>query len=294
MVADTHRDSFEEEQAHLSEVILFIDAEIVEVERGRPAKAAYQEAADALQLGADDYLDSLRDARARPHFGRVDFRRDDEPTVATPLYIGERHVPDRVWSWTAPVAALYYAPARGGYTVRSRFIPGRVELKRQMDVVNSEIVSVVDVLRLAPPEDPTALEPPVSDAALEQALGALSQGDIQDIVETIQPEQYEQIAREREASDDHSRGGRERQEPSWAFTRLAYLLSPFSDLAPRAQPNASRVIMLGPSPAFLRYIGNLLPSLGHDDIRRRPCARGCLTVSPHAYGSTVRTGYSDS
>jgi DNA helicase IV len=126
MIDDTHERDFKQEEEYLQETIAFIDSEIVDTEARRPGQAAHQEAANAIQKNMDEYISRLKDAQPKPYFGRIDFRWDRYPNSKKPYYIGKHFIRGHVYSWEAPIAALYYNPMAGGYKVRDGYVKGRV------------------------------------------------------------------------------------------------------------------------------------------------------------------------
>jgi len=100
----------------------------------------------------------------------------------------------------------------------------------------------------------------VSEAALLRALAAERTGRMRDIVETIQAEQDE-IIRSDAAGVLVVDGGPGSGKTAVALHRAAYLLYHHREaLAKRA------VLIIGPNPTFLRYIGQVLPGLGETAV----------------------------
>ena len=161
---DIHSREREEEESHLREVVTFIDSEISRKQSRLPATAAYQATADQIQMLTEVTLDQLRAARHSPYFGRVDFRRGQEPEPMV-YYIGKHLAHPEVFSWTAPMAALFYNPAAGGYEAPRGFVSGQVELKRQCDIKETRLNSFVDVLRLPTAARLGALGPGTDESA---------------------------------------------------------------------------------------------------------------------------------
>ena len=99
---------------------------------------------------------------------------------------------------------------------------------------------------------------------------------LSDAVQTIQPEQYEQIAAtlkpvlivQGAAGSGKSLVG---------LHRIDFILSPFSNVGNLGRPTAERVIMFGPSAAFLEYVSDLLPSLGVRRVRQTTVSRWLLS-----------------
>ena len=83
----------------------------------------------------------------------------------------------------------------------------------------------------------------------------------------FQPEQYKQIA----ATDARVlivQGAAGSGKSLIGLHRIDFILSPFSDIGSLTRPTAERVIMFGPSPAFLEYVSGLLPGLGIRGVRQ--------------------------
>ena len=99
-----------------------------------------------------------------------------------------------------------------------------------------------------------------SEAALLAALGASRTGRMSDIVATIQVEQ-DRIIRAKPQGVMVVQGGPGTGKTAVALHRAAYLLYTHRQhLAKRG------VLVVGPNPTFLRYIGQVLPSLGETSV----------------------------
>ena len=92
---------------------------------------------------------------------------------------------------------------------------------------------------------------------LDQKLSEAGSSHLSDAVQTIQPEPYEQIA-------------------SIGSHRIDFILSPFSNIGSVRRPTAERVIMFGPSPAFLEYVSGMLPGLGVHRVRQTTVSQWLL------------------
>ncbi|RII15690.1 Helicase IV [Streptomyces sp. YIM 130001] len=174
------------------------------------------------------------------HIGRIGIRDDD--TERTPLLI----------DWRAPVARPFYLAT--GHTpmglVRRRHLTteGRV-----VTALHDEILDLGDATR-------TGHEDPNGDAVLLAALNAARTGRMGDIVQTIQAEQ-DRIIRAPHQGVMVVEGGPGTGKTAVALHRAAYLLYAQREvLAKRA------VLIVGPNPAFLGYIGEVLPSLGETGV----------------------------
>ncbi|MFI1912458.1 UvrD-helicase domain-containing protein [Nocardia sp. NPDC020380] len=99
-----------------------------------------------------------------------------------------------------------------------------------------------------------------ADAALLAALDAPREQTMRDIVATIQSEQDE-IIRLPHAGIVVIEGGPGTGKTAVALHRVAYLL-----YARREQLSRQGVLVVGPNPGFLTFIGSVLPSLGETDV----------------------------
>lgn len=177
---------------------------------------------------------------ARHHIGRIGMRADDESR--TPLLI----------DWRAPVARPFYL-ATGYETMglsRRRHLTTR---DRTVTALHDEILDLADTTR-------TGHESHDADEVLLAALGAARTGRMADIVRTIQAEQ-DRIIRAPRHGVLVVEGGPGTGKTAVALHRAAYLL-----YADREQLARRAVLIVGPNPAFLGYIGEVLPSLGETGV----------------------------
>ncbi|MFJ6695410.1 HelD family protein [Streptomyces sp. NPDC091272] len=180
------------------------------------------------------------DGAATHHIGRAGIRRDD--AERTPLLI----------DWRAPVARPFYLAT--GHTPmglrRRRHLTTR---GRTVTALHDEILDLRDTER-------TGHEDPSGDAVLLAALNGARTGRMADIVQTIQAEQ-DRIIRAPHRGVLVVEGGPGTGKTAVALHRAAYLLYAYREqLARRA------VLVVGPNPAFLGYIGDVLPSLGETGV----------------------------
>ncbi|MGA3146709.1 MAG: UvrD-helicase domain-containing protein, partial [Acidimicrobiales bacterium] len=183
-------------------------------------------------------------------FGRIDEEADDRS-----WHIGRRHVEDRcgdpvVVDWRAPVSMPFYrARADDAYGLKRR---------RQVMVDRRKVMAVADDLFAGADADLTGTRLRGGDALLAELEGART-GEMLDIVATIQAEQDEIIR----APLDRLlavQGGPGTGKTAVGLHRAAFLLY--------NHPSLSRagVLVIGPSRAFLRYISQVLPSLGEEAV----------------------------
>ncbi|WP_022917929.1 HelD family protein [Ruania albidiflava] len=185
-------------------------------------------------------------------FGRLD-RTDDSITYIGRMGLRAVDLEPLVIDWRAPAAADFYtATAASGSDVRRR---RHLRTRgRQVVAVNDELLQL-DHDGGAPVGGSAPAHEFVGEAALMQALAAERTGRMADIVTTLQAEQ-DAIIRTGPEGMLVVQGGPGTGKTAVALHRVAYLLYTYPTIAERG------VLVLGPSPAFLDYIGQVLPSLG--------------------------------
>ncbi|MGW6895113.1 HelD family protein [Streptomyces sp. NPDC054919] len=191
------------------------------------------------------------------HIGRIGIRRDD--AARTPLLI----------DWRAPVARPFYLAT--GYEPmglrRRRHITTQ---GRTVTDLHDEIMDLADTTR-------TGYESHDADEVLLAALTSARTGRMGDIVSTIQAEQ-DHIIRAPQRGVLVVEGGPGTGKTAVALHRAAYLL-----YADREQLAKRAVLIVGPNPAFLGYIGDVLPSLGETGVLLSTVAE--LFPGVHATGT---------
>ncbi|PWI10713.1 ATP-dependent DNA helicase [Streptomyces sp. NWU339] len=174
------------------------------------------------------------------HIGRIGLRADDEER--TPVLI----------DWRADVARPFYLAT--GHTPmglrRRRHITSE---GRRVTALHDEILDLGDETR-------TGHEDPTGDAVLLAALNSARTGRMGDIVRTIQADQ-DRIIRAPHRGVLVVEGGPGTGKTAVALHRAAYLLYEYRELLARRA-----VLIVGPNPAFLGYIGEVLPSLGETGV----------------------------
>lgn len=189
-------------------------------------------------------IDELSDSPAALCFGRID-RRDDQQ-----LHIGRRHVEDPdgqpvVIDWRAPSAVPFY---------RATVVdPMSLQRRRRFLLEGRNVVDLLDE-RLDDP-DAEAAGAYVPDPLLAEIERARS-SEMRDIVATIQAEQDVIIRAPLEACVV-VQGGPGTGKTAVGLHRAAFLLYTHRGLFQR-----ERLLIVGPNKIFLRYISQVLPSLG--------------------------------
>jgi len=191
-------------------------------------------------------------------FGRLDRAADLAPAERH-FYIGRIAVNDDeqeplVVDWRAPVAEPFYRATSVSPmgVVRRRHFLTRHGHGRVLLAIDDEVFD-----RAAAEAEGLSA---VGEAALFAALDRARTGRMGDIVATIQAEQDEAIRADLAGVLIVS-GGPGTGKTAVALHRAAYLL-----YTHRKKLASQGVLLVGPSPIFLRYIDQVLPSLGEDDV----------------------------
>ncbi len=259
--AESLDDAYLEEREKLATVIEAIKASAIEADSHMPARAAYKEAAKSIQKSLQARKDTFESALEQPYFGRVDYLEHDTQRPRD-IYIGQVNVPGtNVHAWVAPVARLYYTN-ENSYSAPSGEIRVRVDLKRYLRIRKGQLVELNDTYRRALPGASSRKAAAPSDALVAALSGVgASDGQLQVIVETIEPDQYEAIAN---VADKVLvvQGAAGSGKSEIGFHRIAYLLSPFNEVSPRERPTTQTTLLVGPSRSFREYVSDILPRLG--------------------------------
>ncbi|AIS00619.1 HelD family protein [Streptomyces glaucescens] len=209
----------------------------------------------------------------RHHIGRIGLRADD--AERTPILI----------DWRADVARPFYLAT--GHT------PMGLRRRRHISTEGRTVTALHDEFLDVGDRERTGHEDPSGDAVLLAALNSARTGRMTDIVQTIQAEQDE-IIRAPHRGVLVVEGGPGTGKTAVALHRAAYLLYEHRELlAKRA------VLIVGPNPAFLGYIGEVLPSLGETGVllatvgELYPGVRATATDSPEAAAVKGRAEMAD-
>jgi DNA helicase IV len=184
------------------------------------------------------------------------FGRTDDDSRGT-LYIGRIGLRDndydlKLIDWRAPAARAFYAatPRNPAGLVRRRHIYTRL---RQVTGVDDE---VFDLDKLSEADRGTLS----GEAALIAAVSSARTGRMADVVATIQAEQ-DRVIRAELPGILVVQGGPGTGKTVAALHRAAYLLYTHRRILERRG-----VLVIGPNATFLRYISQVLPSLGETDV----------------------------
>ncbi|MFB9521539.1 HelD family protein [Streptomyces cremeus] len=217
-----------------------VERDVAVIERSATLTAL--NAADSgLCFGRLDFApESEGEPGATHHIGRMGIRRDD--AERSPLLV----------DWRAAVARPFYLAT--GHT------PMGLRRRRHLTTKGRTVTALHDeILDLGDPTR-TGHEDPTGDAVLLAALNGARTGRMSDIVQTIQAEQ-DRVIRAPHRGVLVVEGGPGTGKTAVALHRAAYLL-----YAHREQLARRAVLIVGPNPAFLSYIGDVLPSLGETGV----------------------------
>ena len=187
----------------------------------------------------------------KPYFGRVDFENEWGEVA---YYFGIESLLKNneviVNDWRSPIGNLYYEGVYGksSYVSPKGVVEGNITLKRQYKFDKGELKHYVD----------TGLS--ISDELLIDVFGKNSDVVMKNIVSTIQKEQNEAI-RYNNDNDLLVLGVAGSGKTSIALHRIAYLVYKDS-----IKYDSSKVCFITPNDIFYKYIDNVLPELGEENV----------------------------
>ena len=201
---------------------------------------------DALATHFAELSSRLDNVEERLVFGRLDMKDHATHYIGRISLLDEHSAPLLV-DWRAPISAPFYqATAQEPLgVVRRRHIATRA---RTVTSVEDELLDVDQAQHQG-----LTLQ---GEGALMSALSSARSGRMGDIVATIQGEQ-DRVIRASDRGILVVQGGPGTGKTAVALHRAAYLL-----YTQRERLERSGVLIIGPSRTFLRYIEQVLPSLG--------------------------------
>jgi AAA domain len=256
-----------QEQAYFDRALALRDRQHAVFERA-PSLSAHPKAVLELRrrvsgLGVVDPDEAVA-------FGRID-------AGGQRWYIGKGAIWDDdndlvVVNWQAPIAAPFYTATPHD--------PEGLDARRVYRCQCNQIQAIEEIVfrdlaeAIAEGREPG---PVLSDALLD-SLGRDRSGELAEIVATIQAAQYDVVSREVDQLLV-VQGGPGTGKTVVGLHRVSWLLFNLRD---RLEPND--VLIVGPNPAFVRYISAVLPSLGDEAVVQLPLS---------ALGPRVRIGSVD-
>lgn len=191
-----------------------------------------------------------------PYFSRIDFTEEGYDDTEK-IYIGLFNLMDentheiKIYDWRAPISSLYYRAELGHveYKAPSGIIKGIVSLKRQYKINKGKLEYFFDS------------NVNIVDEMLMEALSQNMTSKMKTIVETIQKQQ-DLIIRDLDNDLLVVHGVAGSGKSSVALHRIAFLL--YQGLNQKL--SANNVIVISPNTLFSKYISNVLPELGEDNI----------------------------
>ena len=205
---------------------------------------------DALATHFAELSSRLDNVEERLVFGRLDMK-DHATHYIGRISLLDEHSSPLLVDWRAPISAPFYqATAQEPLgVVRRRHIATRA---RTVTSVEDELLDLDQAQHQG-----LTLQ---GEGALMSALSSARSGRMGDIVATIQGEQ-DRVIRASDRGILVVQGGPGTGKTAVALHRAAYLL-----YTQRERLERSGVLIIGPSRTFLRYIEQVLPSLGESGV----------------------------
>lgn len=260
MQARDHEQAIRDEQDYVSMLYRTLDAEREFSQRrlnealGRKASTPQERQDRNVEATTQsDRLGQLNTVEQGLCFGRLDYGDGSASHIGRiGLFDSENDYEPLLLDWRAPASRPFYLATAAS--------PDGVRMRRHLRTFSRSVVDVNDEtldLDAAGADDGLGL---AGEAALLAALEQRRTGEMGDIVSTIQAEQ-DRIIRADLNGVTVVQGGPGTGKTAVALHRAAYLLYTY-----RQQLSTRGVLVIGPNDEFLRYIGQVLPSLGESGV----------------------------
>jgi DNA helicase IV len=225
-------------------------ADVLRQAGGTPAARTER---DVLAVMYGQQLAQLSAAENGLCFGRLEFCDGARSYIGRlGMHADNDDYDQLLMDWRADAARPFYLATAAS--------PGEVRVRRHIKTRGRTVARLDDeVLDLAL-ADPSKHEGLTGESALLAALNTSRTGRMRDIVETIQAEQ-DRVIRSAMPGVLVVQGGPGTGKTAVALHRAAYLLYTY-----RRQLEKRGVLVIGPNATFLRYIGQVLPSLGETSV----------------------------
>lgn len=225
--------------------------------RGGHGSPTQRSERDSFAVMYEDRLIQLRSVEDRLVFGRIDDVHGNQRHIGRIGLSDERHEPI-LTDWRADAARPFYeaTPENHGDATMRRHITLNL---RQVAALEDEVLDIHSQ-QISQAHHQGTL---TGEGALLASLSSRRTGKMTDIVATIQAEQ-DKIIRSDLNQAVVVQGGPGTGKTAVALHRAAYLL-----YTHRRTLERSGVLVVGPSPTFLHYIDQVLPSLGETGVVSR-------------------------
>jgi DNA helicase IV len=251
LVEDVYTHELQQEQAHFNMAREAYDASLTASD---PKQWGVGTAAERRAMKKNFDSRAVLEAHEAVAFGRMDL--DDGESY----YVGKAPIKtennDRlVISWKSPLATKYYQA-----TAHDR---QEVVRKRDYKTTRNHVDSFTDKVFEELAKQIQDLDDEIrTDDALLHSLAMTRTGQMQDIVRTIQSSQ-DKLMRAEKDQLLIIQGGPGTGKTAVALHRASWLLYNYRDELP-----ADDMLVVGPNPAFTKYIQQVLPSLGDQRVRQ--------------------------
>lgn len=202
---------------------------------------------DAFATMYEDQLIRLNSSEEGLCFGRIDSSSGDTTYIGR-IGISSADRRQLLMDWRAPASEPFYRATAAN--------PDGLVRRRHIATRRREVIGIEDDVLDLEALDDSAVDSLHGEGALIASLSSHRTGRMGDIVATIQAEQ-DRIIRMPLAGTVVVQGGPGTGKTAVALHRAAYLLYQH-----RERIAKSGVLLIGPSPVFLKYIEQVLPSLG--------------------------------
>ncbi|MDX8146459.1 AAA family ATPase [Lentzea sp. BCCO 10_0061] len=186
-------------------------------------------------------------------FGRLDFHNEDRFYIGRiGLFDEDKDYEPLLMDWRAPAARPFYLATAAS--------PDGVRRRRHLRTRSRKVIGLDDEVLDINSVSRSSKDSLTGEATLLAALNESRTGQMSDIVATIQAEQ-DKIIRSELNGVVVVQGGPGTGKTAVALHRAAYLL-----YTHRRQLAKRGVLVVGPNTTFLRYISQVLPSLGETGV----------------------------
>ncbi len=218
-------------------------------------------------------IQRLERLQASPYFARIDFTEAGYEQKEK-IYIGRYSLTDNdshnmlICDWRSPIAGVFYRFELGAvhYEAPVGVIYGNVALKRQYEIKRGKFEYFFDA------------NVQIVDEFLRSMLSKNASPKMTAIVETIQKDQ-DMIIRDSQNELLMVQGSAGSGKTSVALHRAAYLM--YQGLS--SGHSANNIVILSPNNLFAKYISNVLPELGEDNVEMPSFEDICSRVSDGAF-----------